>query len=57
MKKEDGITLPFTYFGTGHFERTRRGENAGTPTLVFDVVLDHEVPEEYRFDFLVPEEN
>ena len=57
VDEEDGITLPFTYFGTGHFERMRRGENAGTPTLVFDVVLDHEVPEEYRFDFLVPEEN
>lgn len=57
MDDEDGITLPFTYFGTGKFENCRESTNDDFPTLLFDIVLDHEVPEEYRFDFQVPEES
>lgn len=57
MEQEDGITLPFTYFGTGKFENPRVSENAGKPTLLFDVKLDTEVPVEYRFDFQIPSEN
>ena len=56
MDDEDGIVLPFTYFGTGKFTNCRESTNENTPTLLFDIVLDNEVPEEYRFDFQVPEE-
>ena len=56
MDDEDGIVLPFTYFGTGKFTNCRESTNENTPTLIFDIVLDNEVPEEYRFDFQVPEE-
>ena len=65
MDDEDGITLPFTYFGTGRLENPRESkvsslQNDGTykdvPTLLFDVILDNKVPEEYWFDFEIPEE-
>lgn len=56
MDDEDGIVLPFTYFGTGKFTNCRESINENTPTLLFDIVLDNDVPEEYRFDFQVPEE-
>lgn len=54
---EDGIVLPFTYFGTGKFTNCRDSKNEDKPTLMFDIELDHEVDEEYRFDFQVPEKH
>ena len=69
MDDEDGITLPFTYFGTGHFTNKRKsnvsvydkktGTTSLVDTLLFDVVLDNSVKEEYYFDFEIPnkEEN
>lgn len=57
MEKEDGITLPFTYFGTGHFKNMKETFNEGKPTLTFDIVLDREVPKEYHLDFKIKEEN
>lgn len=54
---EDGIVLPFTYFGTGKFTNCRDSKNDNKPTLMFDIELDHEVDEEYRFDFQVPEKH
>ena len=54
---EDGIVLPFTYFGTGKFTNCRDSKNDDKPTLMFDIELDHEVDEEYRFDFQVPEKH
>lgn len=64
MKKEDGIIMPFTYFGTGKFVNQRTsftteivdGIEKQFPTLMFDIELDNPVPEEYRFDFEIPEE-
>ena len=65
MDNEDGITLPFTYFGTGRFTNMRDSSvptirNDGTPydapTLLFDIILDNRVPEEHWFDFEIPEE-
>lgn len=56
MDSEDGIPLPFTYFGTGKFTNYRESSNGDKPTLMFDIVLDNEVPEQYRFDFNIPEE-
>lgn len=61
MKTEDGVTLPFTYFGTGHFENMRESytEEDGKryPTLMFDIILDNRVPKDYYLDFEIPEEN
>ena len=64
MDDEDGITLPFTYFGTGRFSNVRESfvevlssdkMTSNTPTLLFDIILDKEVPKEYFFDFEIPE--
>ncbi|MCI7212587.1 MAG: DUF3427 domain-containing protein [Bacillales bacterium] len=57
VDEEDGIVLPFTYFGTGKFTNCRDSQNDDKPTLMFDIELDHEVDEEYRFDFQVPEKH
>lgn len=57
MESEDGVTLPFTYFGTGHFDNCRDSTNNGMPTLLFDILLDHPVPEQYMFDFQIPKDN
>lgn len=59
MENEDTVTLPYTYFGLGEFtnERNSYTEENGIkhPTLLFDIVLDNEVPEEYHIDFEIPE--
>ncbi len=64
MDEEDGITLPFTYFGTGSFTNPREsfvkalnkdGTVSSVPTLLFDIVLDKDVSREYFFDFEIPE--
>lgn len=58
VEKEDGIVLPFTYFGTGSFENMRESfteENGKKyPTLLFDIVLDNPVPKDYFLDFEIP---
>lgn len=58
IEKEDGITLPFTYFGTGVFTnmRTSYTEEKGKqyPTLLFDIVLDQAVSKDYYLDFEIP---
>ncbi len=56
MDSQDGITLPFTYFGTGKFANMRKTKNNEFDTLTFDIILDHEVEEEYFLDFEVPSE-
>lgn len=58
MENEDTVTLPYTYFGLGTFtnERDSYTEEEGKkhPTLLYDIVLDDEVPEEYHIDFEIP---
>lgn len=55
IKEEDGIVLPFTYFGTGKFVNPRESFTSENDvkhnTLLFDIELDNAVPEEYWFDF------
>ena len=55
MESEDTVTLPYTYFGLGTFtnERDSFTEEDGKKhsTLLYDIVLDDEVPEEYNIDF------
>lgn len=61
VKVEDNVLCPYTYFGTGTLTNMRESvvvntiTNAENKTLLFDVVLDNEVPVEYRADFEVPE--
>lgn len=54
MDEQDGITLPFTYFGTGIFTNVRETKNNQSDTLTFDIILDNEVSEEYYLDFEIP---
>lgn len=49
-KKENGITLPFIYIGRGHLTNPRQSNNAAK-TLLFDIILEDEIPEEYKYDF------
>lgn len=61
MENEDTVTLPYTYFGLGTFtnERSSYTEEDGIkhPTLLFDIILDKEVPEDYYVDFEIPSNN
>ncbi|MDD3122477.1 MAG: DUF3427 domain-containing protein [Candidatus Izemoplasmatales bacterium] len=50
--EEDGITLPFTYIGTGKLENPRESSNS-KKTLLFDIKLDHPLPEYLQFDFFL----
>lgn len=58
MESEDTVTLPYTYFGLGIFtnERDSYTEEDGKKhsTLLYDIVLDDEVPEDYYIDFEIP---
>ena len=58
MESEDTVTLPYTYFGLGTFtnERNSYTEEDGKrhSTLLYDIVLDDEVPEDYYIDFEIP---
>jgi superfamily II DNA or RNA helicase len=52
VKTEDGITLPFTYIGTGTLTNPRESDNPNK-SLLFDVILDQEIPSYLRYDFKV----
>lgn len=58
MESEDTVTLPYTYFGLGTFtnERDSYTEEDGKrhSTLLYDIVFDDEVPEDYYIDFEIP---
>lgn len=56
MDEQDGVTLPFTYFGTGKFTNIRETKNNQYDTLTFDIILDNPVSEEYYLDFEIPNE-
>lgn len=62
MDKEDNIILPFTYFGTGKLTNVRESQVIDkktkeiNKTLLFDILLDNEVPKEYFIDFEIPTE-
>ena len=55
MESEDTVTLPYTYFWLWTFTNERSSytiENGVKhPTLLYDIVLDNEVPEIYHVDF------
>lgn len=63
--EEDGVRLPFTYFGTGRLENGRNsfvmvkekdGKENKHNTIMYDVILDSPVPYEYYFDFDIPDD-
>lgn len=65
MDSDDSINLPFTYFGTGKFENPREsvveslnkdGTKKPHKTILLDIILDNPVPEDYWFDFEIPDE-
>lgn len=49
-KKEDGIEVPFAYLGKGRLTNPRDSGNSAK-ALLFDIVLEKPVPEEYKYDF------
>ncbi len=51
-KEEDGITLPYTYIGTGQMTNPRASDNS-EKTLLFDIVLDQALPQYLQYDFLL----
>ncbi len=59
VDREDGIVLPFTYFGTAKIEHIRESfteENGEQyPTLLCDLKLNNEVPRQYHLDFEIPD--
>lgn len=50
--------LPYTYFGLGTFTNERDSyteeDDRRHSTLLYDIVLDDKVPEEYHIDFEIP---
>lgn len=56
IKEEDGIVLPYTYFGTGNFSKGITSKNKDAATILASIDLDFEVPKEYRLDFNIKED-
>lgn len=54
VKIEDGITLPYIYIGRGKLTNPRISKNI-KKALLFDVVLEKEVPSYLKYDFEIPE--
>lgn len=54
MDDEDGITLPFTYIGSGKMEYIEGSRKANGAHL-FRIAMDEPAPEDIYFDFKLPE--
>ena len=50
VSEENGIVLPFTYVGTGKIQNPRKMEN-GNGTYLFDIIMEHELPDYLQYDF------
>lgn len=50
VSSENGIVLPFTYVGKGRLTNCRNTEN-GNGTYLFDVQMEHELPDYLQYDF------
>ncbi len=50
VSDENGIVLPFTYLGKGRLTNCRATEN-GNGTYLFDVIMEHELPDYLQYDF------
>ena len=47
--------MPYIYLGKGELTNSRLSSNPKN-TLLFDVILEHEVPEYLKYDFEIEEE-
>ena len=54
IKIEDGITLPYIYIGNGILTNPRVSQNI-KQSLLFDIILEKEVPEYLKYDFEIAE--
>lgn len=54
-KKSWGRMSPFIYIGMGDLENPRTSDNPAQ-TLLFDIILENPVPEAYRYDLGIEEE-
>ena len=50
VSSENGIVLPFTYVGKGTLHNCRKTET-GNGTYLFDVVMEHSLPDYLQYDF------
>ncbi len=50
VSAENGITLPYTYIGTGSLENPRKGET-GNGSILYDIHMDNSLPDELQEDF------
>lgn len=50
IANENGIVLPFTYIGKGTLHNCRKTQT-GNGTYLFDVVMEHELPDYLQYDF------
>lgn len=53
-KREDGVDMPFYYLGKGKLTNPRESTNE-KKTLLFDIILENEVPKTYFDDFGINE--
>jgi hypothetical protein len=56
QSEEDNITLPFIYIGTGKLTNPVVNENNPGKTLFFDIILDQNIPNEFKEELGVPNE-
>lgn len=50
VSAENGITLPYTYIGTGHLENARKGVTKNG-SILYDIHMDNPLPPELQEDF------
>lgn len=50
IANENGIVLPFTYIGKGTLHNCRKTQT-GNGTYLFDVAMEHELPDYLQYDF------
>lgn len=50
VSAENGITLPYTYIGTGHLENPRKGVTKNG-SILYDIHMDNPLPQELQEDF------
>lgn len=50
VESENGITLPFTYVGTGHLENPRKNETTNG-SILYDIHMDNKLPADLMEDF------
>ncbi len=51
MDMDHGVNVPFAYLGEGSFKNIKESSNAGTPTLLAEIDLKHEIGKDNYDDF------